>query len=281
VCDDKLAESAGRTLGVLNFAICDEFDILYVGRFHECGEIRIDRCEGAMGFLKGLFGGGHEMLTAREAYRLAEEHLTPQNWPYARSALLCCVYASVMDTERDVSMDGKAAGWHFDFYSREANAAFLIRVAKGKAKGWEKQAKRGLSLPDIEYVFACYGAFPQDLTIAPQELPKDWADSPAICQSASAHVSREMAGNDLLETYAPQCILLPATYFSYVQRDQIGRLLKDPAPSQPCALCLVSPEDVESDDSFAVYVDIVSGAFVQAERFRFPSLFEYGYSADW
>ncbi len=234
-----------------------------------------------MGLLKGLFGGGQQNLTAREAFRLAEEQLTPQNWPHVRSASLCCVYASVMDTERDVGMDGTAAGWHFDYYSPEANAAYLIRVAKGKAKGWEKKPKKGLSLPDVEYVYACYGAFPGDLTIEPQELPKDWADSPTVCRTAQEYVARELAGSDSLEDCAPQCILWPAAYFSYVQRDRIGHLLKNPPPSQPCAQCLVSPMNIEGEDSFAVYVDIVSGEFIRAERFRFPSLFDYGFSADW
>lgn len=234
-----------------------------------------------MGFLKGLLGGGGSSMTAREAYRLAEEQLTPQNWRHARSAVLCCVYASVMDSERDVNMDGTAAAWHFDFYSEEANEVYLVRVANAKVKGRVKTPARKLSLPAVEYVFACYGAFPQDLNILPEALPKDWADSPAVCAAVSEYIHREMAGNDLLETYAPQCILLPAAFFSYVQPDRIGKLLHSPAPSQQCALCLVSPEDADSDDSFAVYVDIVSGALVQSERFRFPSLFDYGYSADW
>jgi hypothetical protein len=178
-------------------------------------------------------------------------------------------------------MDGKAAAWHFDFYSHEANTAYLVRIAKGKAKGWEKSPKKGFSLPGVEYVFACYGAFPKNLTIEPEDLPKNWGDSPEICRTVFDYLNREMAGNELLETYAPQCILLPAAYFSYVQGDRIGQLLKNPPPSQPSALCLASPEDIESGDSFAVYVDIVTAAFVQAERFRFPSLFDYGFSADW
>ena len=234
-----------------------------------------------MGLLKGLLGGAQQNMTAREAYRLAEEQLIPQNWPHARSAVLCCVYASVMDSERDVALDGTAAAWHFDFYSREANAAYLIRVAKGKAKGWEKTQKKSLSLPGVEYVFAHYGAFPGNPSIEPQELPSDWDDSPALCQTASEYVRKDLADSVLLDTYAPLCILMPATYFRYAQPDRIGQLLHKPLPTRPCALCLVGPEDVDRNDSFAVYIDASSGEFVAAERFRFPALFDYGFSADW
>jgi len=234
-----------------------------------------------MGIFGKLLGGGSEMkrpLSAREALPLAEEALQSWSPVKASSAHLCCVYTSVEEANREILKDGRCRAWHFDFCLPNAQMFYLVRVVDGKAKGKERTF---LKRP-VEYIYALYGSDDKEGQFAePCLLPSDWADTPAVAEAALGVLGREVSDAALLDDYGIFCICLTAGYLRYLHPQAKPKLLQTPAPSDLCYAAMVSHVDIDTHDSFMVYVNAATGELVHAERFRFPALFNYGVSADW
>jgi len=219
-------------------------------------------------------------LSAAGAVARAREVLTPQRWPHAADAHLWSVYTAVMDSNREITPEGRCVAWHVDFYAPQENAAYVLRIEGERIKGRDKRPGKGLEYPSLEYVYACAGDFPGEVRLEPHEFPETWADSTVFAPKAMAYV-REQVNEDAFERYAPVCILGPAEQFSYLQADRFGKLIRTQPNDTSGFLVLIDSEEVDEADTFAIYMDLKSGEVSYAERFRFPELFNHGFSADW
>ena len=219
-------------------------------------------------------------LSAAEAVARAREALTTKRWPPAADAHLWSVYTAVMDSNREITPEGRCVAWHVDFYSPQENAAYVMRIDGEKIKGRDKRPGKGLDYPSLEHVYACAGDFPGEVRLEPREFPKKWPDSTVFAPKAMAYL-REQVDEDTFDRYAPVCVLGPAEQFSYLQADRFGKLIRTRPNDTSGFIVLLGSEEVDEADTFAVYTDLKSGEIIHAERFRFPELFDHGYSADW
>ena len=221
-----------------------------------------------------------DLLSAAGAVARAREALTLQRWPHAADAHLLSVYTAVMDSNRDITPEVLCVAWHVDFYSPQGNAAYAMRIEGHQIKGREKRPAKGLKYPSLEYVYACAGDFPGKVRLEPRKFPEAWADSTVFAPNAMAYV-REQVDEAAFDRYAPVCILGPAEQFSYLQADRFGKLIRTRPNDTSGFLVLIGSEEVDEADTFAIYMALESGEVSFAERFRFPELFDHGYSADW
>lgn len=106
-----------------------------------------------------------------------------------------------MDSNREITPEGRCEAWHVDFYSPQENAAYVMRIDGEKIKDRDKRPGKGLDYPSLEHVYACAGDFPGEVRLKPREFPKKWADSTVFAPKAMAYL-REQVDSAKCDTLA-------------------------------------------------------------------------------
>ncbi len=229
-----------------------------------------------MGWLRGLLGGASRRpIAAREALSIAAETALCQ-FPTYTDVAPCGLYTSTMDSDLEITPDGRSRAWRVDFWSSSKQAFILGRVTDGAGECWEKKSGAGPAV--VEYVHALLRGGKGD---EPEPLPPDWRDTPELLAPALDAVSRRCANPEEARAYSPLWILMPAGACRYFCEGQESGLFAPPPDGTAALMTVYVHEDPDDHDAFLFYVDPTNGELLYQETFRFPKLFSHGVSMDW